>query len=435
MKSRWLTIAIILGLVVVNYIDRSAISYAASDLKSEFGITAGQYGIISSAFSIGYMLFALLSGPMVDRFGARRVLIGGMFIWAAATALTPFAGGFIGLILLRIVLGSGEAPCFPAATRITSRWLPVQERGKALALIGGVAVSGSLLVGGPILTQLIAFAGWKGMFWILAVAGIAWVAVALPSLKNSPSEASFVSEEELRYIRAGQQDGEDSGHQEKVDWGQILRNRNLWLVGLGYFSWGFMFWAFMYWLPQYLEGEFELSIKEVGGFSVAPWAAGVVGALAGGVIVDRVYKRTRSVRSRFVIIGVALLLAGLSVLPIPLVGGNLTVAVICISAGVGFGFVTGGIWWVAAIDAAPTQPGTAAGLADACFALAGIVAPSVMGFVVTRTGTYDGGFITMTVLCVVGAAAMLIFAREPAQRTPDDRPERPSTEDGLAATV
>ncbi|MEU4315886.1 MFS transporter [Nocardia sp. NPDC024068] len=417
MKSRWWTIAIILGLVVVNYVDRSAISFAATDLKAEFGITPGQYGIISSAFSIGYMLFALLSGPLVDRYGSRKVLIAGMFVWAAATALTPFAGGFIGLILLRIVLGAGEAPCFPAATRVASRWLPVHERGKALALIGGVAVSGSLLIGGPILTQLIALTGWKGMFWVLAVAGIVWVVVAYPFLKNSPSEASFVSKEELDYIKAGQAEGEDSGHESTVDWGEILRNRNLWLVGLGYFAWGFMFWAFMYWLPQYLEHEFGLSIKEVGGFSVAPWAAGVVGALLGGVLVDRVYKKTQSIRSRFVIIGVALLLAGASIIPILFVPGNLTVALICISAGVGFGFITGGIWWVASIDAAPTQPGTAAGFADACFALSGIIAPSVMGFIVAETGTYNGGFIVMTVLCLIGAAAMLFFTKEP-ERTP-----------------
>lgn len=428
MKSRWWTIAIILGLVVVNYVDRSAISFAASDLRAEFGITPGQYGIISSAFSIGYMLFALLSGPLVDRYGSRRVLIAGMFIWAAATALTPFAGGFIGLILLRILLGAGEAPCFPAATRLASRWLPAHERGKALALIGGVAVSGSLLVGGPILTQLIALTGWKGMFWVLAVAGLVWVVVAYPFLKNSPNEASFVSEEELRYIRAGQTDGEDSGNEEKVDWGEILRNRNLWLVGLGYFAWGFMFWAFMYWLPQYLEHEFDLSIKAVGGFSVAPWAAGVVGALLGGVLVDRVYKRTQSIRSRFVIIGVALLLAGASIVPILFVPGNLTVALICISAGVGFGFITGGIWWVASIDAAPTQPGTAAGFADACFALSGIIAPSVMGFIVGRTGTYNGGFIVMTALCLIGAAAMLLFTEEPERKPAGPRPGEPEGE-------
>ncbi|GAA5060883.1 MFS transporter [Nocardia callitridis] len=432
MKSRWLTIALILGLVVVNYIDRSAISFAAGDLREQFDISPGRYGVISSAFSIGYMLFALLSGPLVDRYGARRVLMVGMVIWAAATALTPFAGGFIGLILLRILLGAGEAPCFPAATRIASRWLPAHERGKALALIGGVAVSGSLLIGGPILTQLIALTSWQGMFWVLSLAGVVWLLIALPFLKNSPAEASFVSAAELREIRAGQTDGEDSGHESAVDWGAILRNRNLWLVGLGYFSWGFMFWAFMYWLPQYLEHEFDLSIKAVGGFSVAPWAAGVVGALAGGIIVDRVYKRTQSIRSRFVIIGIALLLAGASITPILFLPANLTTALICISAGVGFGFVTGGIWWVASIDAAPTQPGTAAGFADACFALAGIIAPSVMGFIVARTGTYDGGFLVMATLCLVGSLALLLFAEEPRR---DCDHEHDSTGGGkLAAT-
>ncbi len=176
-----------------------------------------------------------------------------------------------------------------------------------------------------------------------------------------------------------------------------------------------MFWAFMYWLPQYLQAGFGLSLKAVGAFSVAPWAAGVVGALVGGVLVDRIYKRTQQVRSRFTIIGVALLLAGASLVPLLVMPVTLTLALVCISLGVGFGFVTGGIWWVASIDAAPKQPGTAAGFADACFALSGIIAPSVMGFIVSESGSYTGGFVIMAVLCVIAAAALLFGTREPAR--------------------
>lgn len=417
MKTRWFTICIVLGLVLVNYIDRSAISFAATPIREQFGISATQYGFISSAFSVGYMIFALLSGPLVDRFGSRKVLIWGMLVWAVSSALTPAAGGFIGLILVRIVLGAGEAPCFPAATRIASRWLPAQERGKALALVGGVAVSGSLLIGGPILTQLVSLTGWMGMFWILAAAGVLWVLIAVPYLKNSPAEAAFCSEEERAYIKSGQTEGEDTGREEKMEWGPILRNRNLWIVGLGYFAWGFMFWAFMYWLPQYLQAGFGLSLKAVGAFSVAPWAAGVVGALVGGVLVDRIYKRTQQVRSRFTIIGVALLLAGASLVPLLVMPVTLTLALVCISLGVGFGFITGGIWWVASIDAAPKQPGTAAGFADACFALSGIIAPTVMGFIVSESGSYTGGFVIMAVLCVIAAAALLFFTKEPVRVT------------------
>ena len=194
----------------------------------------------------------------------------------------------------------------------------------------------------------------------------------------------------------------------------MLRNRNLWICAVGYFSWGFMFWGFMYWLPQYLSTSFGLSIKAVGAFAIAPWAAGIVGALAGGFLVDRVYRRTHSIRSRYTIMGTALLLSGASLVPVFL-DPTLTVALVSISCGVGFGFVTGGIWWVASIDAAPTQPATAAGFADAAFAISGVIAPLVMGLIVESTGTFTSGFVTMSVLAVLGAMLMLFATREPTR--------------------
>lgn len=411
---RWATVALIVLLVVINYIDRSAISYAVDPLSKEFGISTAGYGVISSAFSIGYMIFAFLSGPLVDKYGPRKVLLTGMIIWSLATAITPVAGGFTGLLLIRIVLGAGEAPGFPAATRVVSRWLPQVERGFALALVGGVAVSGSLLIGGPIITQLISAIGWRGMFWVLAVLGIAWAAVAVGLLRNTPNEVAKVSEAERAYIAAGQLDEETTDHQERLNWGAILANRNLWIVGIGYFAWGFIFWAFMYWLPEYLGKSYGLSITEVGAFAVAPWAAGVVGAAIGGVLVDRIYARTRKIRSRFMIMGVALLLAGASLIPI-VVAPSLVTAIVFISLGVGFGFVTGGIWWVAAIDAEPSRPASAAGFADACFALSGIVAPLVMGLIVQATGTFASGFAVMIVLALLAAALFLFGTREPAR--------------------
>lgn len=411
---RWAAVTLIVVLVVINYIDRSAISYAVDPMSKEFGISTAGYGVISGAFSIGYMIFAFLSGPLVDKYGPRKVLLSGMIIWSVATAVTPVSGGFTGLLLIRIVLGAGEAPGFPAATRVVSRWLPRVERGFALALVGGVAVSGSLLIGGPIITQLIAAIGWRGMFWVLAVLGIAWALVAAGLLRNTPDEAPKVSQAERAHIAAGQLAEESTGRQEKLNWGAILTNRNLWFVGIGYFAWGFMFWGFMYWLPEYLGKSYGLGITEVGAFAVAPWAAGVVGAVIGGVLVDRIYARTRKVRSRFMIMGVALLLAGASLIPIVIVP-SLVTAIVFISLGVGFGFVTGGIWWVAAIDAEPSRPGSAAGFADACFALSGIVAPLVMGLIVQATGTFSSGFAVMIVLALLAAALFLFGTREPAR--------------------
>ncbi|MFJ9123424.1 MFS transporter [Streptomyces sp. NPDC102340] len=416
---RWLTLALIVALIVINYIDRSAISYAVEPLTEAFGISKSQYGLISSAFSIGYMVFAFMAGPLVDRYGARRILLVGVAIWSLVTAVTPIAGSFIGLFVTRIILGAGEGPGFPAASRTVSRWLPQKERGIALAMVGGVAVSGSLLIGGPLVSQLIAVLTWKGMFWVLAGLGALWFAIAYALLKNTPEEHRGVSEAERAHIAAGQLE-EERTSTVRVQWRPILTNRNLWIIAVGYFAWGFMFWGFMYWLPDYLSSEFQLSITEVGLFTVAPWAAGIVGALIGGVITDRVFARTGSERSRLTIMGTALLLSGAALIPI-FTAPSLTVAVTFISIGVGLGFVTGGIWWVAAIDAAPSQPGVAAGFADAAFALSGIVAPSVMGLIVSVTGSFSSGFVVMTVLAVVGAGAMLVLPkRGPGRSQPLD---------------
>ncbi len=408
-RFRWATIALVVALIVINYIDRSAISFAVAPLEREFGITTAQYGVISSAFAVGYMVFAFLSGPLVDRFGPRRVLLVAITIFSISVALIPVAGGFAGLLLLRILLGAGEAPAFPAATRIVSRWLPSVERGFALALIGGVAVSGSLLIAGPLLTQLIALIGWRGTFWLMAVLGVAWAVAAIGLLANTPEESRHVGDRELAHITAGRVP-EEAASRSRVDWRALLTNRNLWIVAAGYFAWGFMFWGFLYWLPQYLS-TFGLSITAVGAFSVAPWAAGVVGALVGGFVVDRFYARTQSIRSRFTIMGVALLLSACSLIPI-ILHPTLTVALVFISLGVGFGFITGGIWWVASIDAEPAQPASAAGFTDAAFALSGIVAPIIMGLIVSGTGTYTSGFVVMSVLAAAGALLMLFGPKE-----------------------
>lgn len=415
-RYRWLTLGLIIALIVINYIDRSAVSYAIGPLTEAFGISRSQYGLISSAFSIGYMVFALCAGPLVDRFGARTILLIGVAVWAVVTAFTPVAGSFAGLFLLRVALGAGEGPGFPAATRTVSRWLPRSERGRALAMVGGVAVSGSLLVSGPLVTQLIAGIGWRGMFWALASLSVLWFAAAVLLLRDTPQDHPRVSAAERQYIAEGQSDEERSARS-AIDWRALAASRNLRLIAVGYFSWGFMFWGFMFWLPDFLQEQYHLSITQVGLFSTAPWAAGVLGALVGGVLTDRVYARTHGSRSRFTIMGVALLLSGASLIPI-FAAPSLTVALVFISLGVGLGFVTSGIWWVAAIDAVPSQPGAAAGVGDAAFALSGIVAPSVMGFIVSATAAFSAGFVVMSVLAVIGAGAMLAFAekdrKEPA---------------------
>lgn len=409
-KYRWVIVAFVAFITLINYLDRSAVGYATAPITQALHINNAGWGLIGGAFSIGYLLLAFLGGPIVDRFGVKRVWTSAATVWSIVTIITAAAASFAGLFIIRVLLGVSEGPAFPSVTRAMSRWLPGHERGKALGWIVGVGVPFSLMIGGPIITALLGGVGWHGTFIILGAIGLLWVLLWIGVFKDLPQQHKRVNEAEVAYIEAGQIAEEQEAHLEKTEWGRIFRNGNLWWSAFGYFAWGFMFWAFMFWLPGYLGQVYHLNLAAVGAFSIVPWAAGTVGAIVGGYLVDVFYKRNAGIRSRFITMGIAILLAGASLIPIiasPTLGTSITF----ISLGIGFGMVTGPLWWVASIDAAPEQPAAAAGFVDAAFALSGIVAPPVMGIISQATGSFSSGFVVMIVLAILSGVGLLLFTR------------------------
>lgn len=407
---RWLVMLLIISLVIINYIDRSAIGYAIKPISKSLDINPGQWGLISAAFSVGYLLVAFVSGPMVDHYGTKRVLGISIVVWSLASMLTAVASTFLIVFIARVILGIGEGPGFPAASRATSRWMAKNEQGFVLSLIGGVAVAGSILISGPIVTQLIPHLGWRVTFLFLGALGLLWTIGWAIVFSDEPALHKQVNPAELAYISDGKSDEERSPLQSKIELKKVLTNKPLIAIAFGFFSWGYIFWGLLYWLPGYLSKTYGLEIESVGLFSTVPWAAGVVGALVGGVILKNLYLGTKRLYPRCVVMALFVLLAGMCMIPVFLIQ-SLTVAVIFISLGVGFGFVTAGFWWVASIETSPDQPGLAAGLMDASFAASGIATPIIMGYTVEYTGSFDGGFMAMMVIAVAGSLAMVIFTR------------------------
>lgn len=416
-KYRWVVVVFVSFITLVNYLDRSAVGYATAPITKALNINNAEWGLIGSAFSIGYLVLAFIGGPIVDRYGVKRVWSSAAAVWSVVTLLTSVVGSFMSLFFIRVLLGVSEGPAFPAVTRAMSRWLPSHERGKALGWIVGVGVPFSLMIGGPIITAMLGSMGWQATFVALGVLGLLWVLVWLAVFKDSPRQHKSVNAEELAYIEAGQIPEEQETHLKKTEWGHIFSNANLWWAAFGYFAWGFMFWAFMFWLPGYLGQVYKLNLAAVGAFSILPWAAGTVGAIVGGYLADNFYKRRASIRTRFITMGVAILLAGASLIPI-IAAPSLGTAITFISLGIGFGMVTGPLWWVVSIDAAPEQPAAAAGFVDAAFALSGIVAPAIMGIVSQSSGSFSGGFIVMIVLAILSGLGLLAFTRERARSSP-----------------
>ena len=107
-------LVILLGAAVfLNYVDRGAIAVAAPLMKGELGLSATEFGTAVSAFFWIYAPVQLLVGWLCDRFSVYRLMAWGVILWAASTLLMGFVGGFVSLLVLRVMLGVGESIAFP----------------------------------------------------------------------------------------------------------------------------------------------------------------------------------------------------------------------------------------------------------------------------------------------------------------------------------
>ena len=160
--------------VFFNYADRGNLSTVAPALKSELGISGTWLGVLLSSFFWIYAPAQLIAGSVAQRLDVRRVLAIGLGLWSLATLLTGFAGGFVSILLLRLLLGAGEAAIFPCTSRLLAEAVPEAERGKANGLITtGMAIGpmAGTFAGGLILAHF----GWRWVFVAFGVASIAWL--------------------------------------------------------------------------------------------------------------------------------------------------------------------------------------------------------------------------------------------------------------------
>src|SRR5438876_1425788 len=139
-QMRWLLIGWMFAISAVAFLDRVNISIAGSSIEKDFGIDHVQFGWVLSAFVLGYALFQAPGGRLADRFGPRRILALGTVWWAVFTSLTAFvrpgvSGAFLILIIVRFLLGVGEAVVYPASNRLVASWIPRHVRSVANGFI------------------------------------------------------------------------------------------------------------------------------------------------------------------------------------------------------------------------------------------------------------------------------------------------------------
>lgn len=402
---RWVIMGLAFLSITINYLDRTALSYAITPLEKNFGLTNTDFGLVASAFGIGYLVMTVGGGVLVDRFGARGIWSTFGVFWSIACALIGLATGFAWIFIFRLLLGVAEGPGFPALTRVSADWLPTSERARALAL-GLAAVPFASVIGAPLISQLIITFNWRIMFFILGSLGIIWAAIWYGVFRNLPQQSAHVSSAELDYIL---QDHQATKITHKTSWRFMLLNPVLLINNYAFFSFGYLLFFAITWLPGYLEQTYSLQLKTVGWFLIAPWLTATALILLGGIISDWLWRKTKSVRiSRSHLIWICQLLSAFCFIPVIFIH-SIPIAIIGISLGIGFGLMPNAAFYAINADLAFDRAATSLGIMDAVFALAGIIAPLLTGWLAHISGNFSIAIALMIGLTLSSSLAIFFF--------------------------
>lgn len=392
---------------LIFYVDRVNLSTAAPLIQKDLGLTATQLGLAFSAFAYPYAFFQIVGGWLGDRLGPRVTLTLCAVLVGVATIWTGFVGGIVALFLARLALGIGEGPAFPTATRALANWMRPDQRAFAQGITHAFARAGNAITPPLIAVMIVAFS-WRDSFIFLGVVALLWGVLWFVYFRDDPRTHSHITSEELTDLPPATV----VATRKAVPWGPLLRR--MMPVTLTDFCYGWILWLYLNWLPSFFLHEYNLNIKKSALFAAGVFLAGVVGDTVGGILSDRILRKTGDVsKARISVIILGFLGSFCFMLPIVFIH-DLTVVAICLSLAFFFAELIVAPIWAIPMDIAPEYSGSASGFMNFGFGMAGIISPVVFGYAIDLTGRWDIPFIGSLAFLLIGA--LLALRCRPGER-------------------
>ncbi|MGA1838486.1 MFS transporter [Herbiconiux sp. 11R-BC] len=272
-KVAWRLVPFVALMFFINYLDRSAIGFAAPNgMNDDLALSVTQVGFASGVFFIGYILLEVPSNLALARFGARRWLARIMVSWGIVAVLFTWVGNFEQLAVLRFLLGVAEAGFFPGAILFLSLWVPARHRGKILALFY-LAQPLTTVVGAPLAGLLIGahglfgLEGWRVMFLGVGIPAIVIGVVAWFYLKDKPTDAKWLTPEEQQWLTTELENEKvkteslnltSSGGKKRGGFKQAFSSGRVWTLAFIYFGFIYGLYTLAFFLPTIISGFQEL---------------------------------------------------------------------------------------------------------------------------------------------------------------------------------
>ncbi|KAK6804551.1 hypothetical protein RDI58_002335 [Solanum bulbocastanum] len=404
---RWIVVLLCFAAFLLCNMDRVNMSIAILPMSKEFNWNSATVGLIQSSFFWGYLLTQIVGGIWADKLGGKVVLGFGVVWWSIATVLTPFAArlGLPFLLVVRALMGIGEGVAMPAMNNMLSKWIPVSERSRSLALVYSGMYLGSVtgLAFSPILIQKF---GWPSVFYSFGSLGSIWFALWLTKAYSTPKDDPGLSEQEKRLIMDGSASKEPVTN---IPWKLILSKAPVWALIISHFCHNWGTFILLTWMPTYYSQVLKFNLTESGLFCVLPWLTMAIFANLGGWIADTLVSKgfsitsVRKIMQSIGFLGPAFFLTQLSHVKTP------AFAVLCMACSQGSDAFSQSGLYSNHQDIGPRYAGVLLGLSNTAGVLAGVFGTAATGYILQK-GSWDDVFKVAVVLYIIGTLVWNFFS-------------------------
>jgi len=408
-SRRWLICALLFFAATINYIDRQVIGILKPTLQAEIGWTEIEYSWIVFSFQAAYALGLLFVGNFIDKVGTRVGASLSITVWSFAAMAHAMASSVMGFAAARFALGIGEAGYFPGAIKTVSEWFPKKERALATGIFNSGTNVGALAT--PLIVPWLATAyGWQEAFIVTGAIGFIWLVLWL-WIYRKPEDDTRLSKAEFAYIRS---DPPEST--EKIPWARLFPHRQTWAFAIGKFLTDPIWWVYLFWLPDFLNKQHGLDLKNFGIPLAVIYIIADVGSIGGGWLSSALIKRGWSINAGR---KTAMLICALSVVPIVFAAmtTNLWIAVLLIGLAAAAHQGWSANIFTLASDMFPRRAvGSVVGIGGMAGSIGGMLIALVVGQILTLSGSYVPIFIiaASAYLVALGIIHLLVPRLEPA---------------------
>ncbi|MGH9511086.1 MAG: MFS transporter [Terriglobales bacterium] len=408
-------------LYVIAFLDRVNVAYAALEMTHDLGFSDRVFGLGAGIFFIGYVLLEIPGALIVERWSARRWIARIMISWGILTALVGLVHTSRQFYAARFLLGMAEAGFFPGIIVYLTHWFRQEDRAKAIAAFM-TAIPLSNIFGSPLAGQILrlhwfGLQGWRWLFILEGVPAIIFGVATFFYLTDWPGEAKWLPKEECEWITGElEREKQNTANLRQYSIWQALRQRDVILLTLIYFMGSTGIYGFIIWFPTILKRASGLSIPQVTFLVALPYIGGLLAMLLIGWHSDRTRERRWHTSMSLFGAGISLILAITS-------APHLWIQFVFFIFFAGFVHAYQPTFWtLPSTFLSKSAAAASIGLINCLGGLGGFAGPFIMGYLVTKTGSFVSGLVWLVVNLFLAGILILCLKRYASPRIGEVRP-------------